>query len=580
MKPCCLGLLLGALVAAEIPNGGRGIGWRNDGNGAFPDAVPPVGFSDQDGTGKFLRWKVETPNWSNASPIVVGDAVYVLSEPVAGSQPILQRLDLATGAEVWRLAIDHLDAVGIPDQGREAVRKDFAEICRFTGDVGEYVFGRERMEQLRTQDAQHPAVAAFDALVARRTFGTWQPGERKGMTGKVGLPAGIGPEGVDPAHGKDLWLKYNCFMPAWANLTYADKRSNWTWECIIAWLGATFATPVWDGERLFVLTGYNTVAAVSPMGEMLWQRAFPVPAWFYPRESWGYMMTSPVIAAGKLIVQSETCLRALDRVSGAVAWQAELPHILCGCNWVAGHATVICVEGVDCIVAPDGAIYRAVDGRQLITGLGGSTPQPVKGRTQNHMALSTPIGSRDGILYVNPNANLAKDGTGGSKAIRLRFAGADQLMAEELWTATNAKGGRHFLMGGYEAQAVLAAEHIFSCNGVCELATGSSVALPNWKGFSGHPGMAGAFLGNRWVFIGSGQGGQSDSGTGRFAFYDLTTQKLVVSALRGDPGQALELARKRWRAGGWPAFGWATPFFSGPAMIVRSYDHVWCFAAE
>jgi outer membrane protein assembly factor BamB len=53
------------------------VGWRGDGKGVYPDAQPPVKWSATEN----VLWKTPLPRKSNASPILVGDRIFVCSEP-------------------------------------------------------------------------------------------------------------------------------------------------------------------------------------------------------------------------------------------------------------------------------------------------------------------------------------------------------------------------------------------------------------------------------------------------------------------------------------------------------------------
>ncbi|MBI2192513.1 MAG: PQQ-like beta-propeller repeat protein [Planctomycetes bacterium] len=52
-------------------------GWRADGTGRYPEANPPLRWSANEN----VLWKTPMPNWSNASPVLAGDRVFVCSEP-------------------------------------------------------------------------------------------------------------------------------------------------------------------------------------------------------------------------------------------------------------------------------------------------------------------------------------------------------------------------------------------------------------------------------------------------------------------------------------------------------------------
>ena len=77
--------------------------WRGPGgNGASPDATPPVEFGPE----KNLRWKVAIPGRGSSSPVVLGADVYVTtSVPMEGKPGLLDFkvvcIDRATGTTRW-----------------------------------------------------------------------------------------------------------------------------------------------------------------------------------------------------------------------------------------------------------------------------------------------------------------------------------------------------------------------------------------------------------------------------------------------------------------------------------------------
>jgi outer membrane protein assembly factor BamB len=75
-------------AAADTP-----VGWRNDGSGTFPSARPPSEWSKE----KNVLWKVALPGASYGSPIVVGDRLFVISDPA--ELLCIQRSD---GKILWR----------------------------------------------------------------------------------------------------------------------------------------------------------------------------------------------------------------------------------------------------------------------------------------------------------------------------------------------------------------------------------------------------------------------------------------------------------------------------------------------
>ncbi len=102
MKRCVSAGLLGLLVWVVCPlNADTFVGWRNDGTGCFTAATPPSEWSKS----KNVLWKVELPGASYGAPIVVGENLYVASDP--GELLCVRRKD---GKVLWRKGHDDVKA--------------------------------------------------------------------------------------------------------------------------------------------------------------------------------------------------------------------------------------------------------------------------------------------------------------------------------------------------------------------------------------------------------------------------------------------------------------------------------------
>jgi hypothetical protein len=86
-------------AADFVPTPQRPIGFRGDGTGRFPGAMPPLEFSQKDG--KNVLWSVKMPNWGQSSPIVVGRRVITMAEP-----DTTLCVDADTGKVLWQDALD------------------------------------------------------------------------------------------------------------------------------------------------------------------------------------------------------------------------------------------------------------------------------------------------------------------------------------------------------------------------------------------------------------------------------------------------------------------------------------------
>ncbi len=131
------------LVAAD------GAGWRNDGTGRFPDTKPPLRWSLDEN----ICWKVELPGRSLGSPVVVGDRVFVTSDP---SELIC--LASQDGSMLWRKSHEYTDVFGDAKgkaieanlRAAEEIRRQRDELQR-AGNEARKAGNTAKHEQLRQQ---------------------------------------------------------------------------------------------------------------------------------------------------------------------------------------------------------------------------------------------------------------------------------------------------------------------------------------------------------------------------------------------------------------------------------------------
>lgn len=95
MKRGWIAAALAASTALTAAGADPTFGWRGDGTGRFPRATPVVEWSAQTN----VVWKTALPTWSNASPILVGERIFVCAEPAS-----LLCLNKADGKILWQRA--------------------------------------------------------------------------------------------------------------------------------------------------------------------------------------------------------------------------------------------------------------------------------------------------------------------------------------------------------------------------------------------------------------------------------------------------------------------------------------------
>jgi outer membrane protein assembly factor BamB len=216
-------LLLGSLTI--VAQAGDIVGWRSDWTGKYVNAKPALEWAAD----KNVVWKTPMANWGNATPVIVGDRIFVCAEPAT-------------------------------------------LIC------------------------------------------------------------------VNKKDGKIRWQK-SYVSAAAKSAKPKTHRVN----------GYSSMTPVSDGTRVYVVSGYSTVACFDLNGKQLWLKTVNKQI-----HQWG-TSASPVIAGGKLIVHINPKLTALDLKTGKQLWQTD-----CKCSW--GTPLVVPIGGKDAIYTTGGDLVRASDG--------------------------------------------------------------------------------------------------------------------------------------------------------------------------------------------------------------------------
>lgn len=247
--------LMGMVLAA--PSSATAAGWRGDGTGHNPGATPPVVW----GTDSNVVWRTRLPSWSNGSPALGTDRIFVTSEPNT-----LIALSTDTGEILWSASSPGEDTLSEEDRKawQEAApdRKALAQKEREFRDLK----GKAKKKPDDAEIAQKAKVAGTEVAALKEKL--------------KGIPRA--PQ--NGGHGQ---------------------------------AGGTTATPFVDVEtsRVYAAFGSGVVTAHNMDGERLWIRALPTGG-----SSWGHT-SSPVMAGGKLVVCFAE-VTALSPLDGTVQWTA------------------------------------------------------------------------------------------------------------------------------------------------------------------------------------------------------------------------------------------------------------------
>ena len=343
--------LAGFFVSFCLVSSSRAAGWRFDGTGRFPNADPPVSWSkDQN-----VSWKVELPGRSLASPVVVGEYVFVTSDPAE-----LICLSVKDGQVVWRRSHEYADVFG-DEKGRmieadltaaEDIRKQKEELDRT----------REEAKTAGETDKQELLQEKMASLQKRYDELTFYPPKPGGDTGNS--------TSTPVTDGRNIFAVFGTGIVASHSL---DGTRNWI-TFIEGARGDHSASPVLVEGRLIVHV--RDLVALNPEnGDVIWR--------VKADEQHGTPVATQVGRDFVLVTPGGDVIRASDG------------EIVARHQFRLGHNSPIIEDGV---------IYALEDGALKALHLPGTLESDIKldaqWETTNTRAnqLASPI-FHDGLLY-------------------------------------------------------------------------------------------------------------------------------------------------------------------------------------
>lgn len=300
-----------AAFAGDTPGtspGASPVGWRTDGTGSYPNSVPPTKWSMSGGKGENLLWATKLPSWSNATPVVWKDRVFVCSE-----QDTLVCVSLNDGKILWQES----NSLGGGNDPKEIAK--FEENKKHNAEIEKQIQAnlvklRGAMQAMRNSDSD--PVAKADAEKTAKEVKDANDALRAKM-----LPV---PQDQKPqAHPTN---------------------------------GYTSPTPVTDGKLVAALFGTGAVGVYDLEGKRKWLREIE-----RPTAGWG-QSSSPLMVDGKLIILVNNLI-ALDPATGKELWRTSSTQ-----RW--GTPAAAKIGDTPVIITPSGQIVRASDGKQLFAGMG------------------------------------------------------------------------------------------------------------------------------------------------------------------------------------------------------------------
>jgi hypothetical protein len=249
-----------------------------------------------------MVWKTPLPSRSNATPVVLGDRIFVTAEP-----NWLIAIRASDGQVLWQREVNVLDALAPEERAKaEALLLESAAVNAQIRALGDEI---DRL------------------LLASRKLGAdgSLPQRIKARQSEVG----------------ELRKKEERAAP------YLGAPAG-------SFIGDASSTPVTDGRSIYVVFGSNVAAAFSLEGERRWIRYLPPQDGFSPGPERNGIGGSPTFAADRLVVPW-TGLYGIDPDTGSIVW--AVPH---DGAWTT--PTRVTLGQTDVVVTASGRVVRALDG--------------------------------------------------------------------------------------------------------------------------------------------------------------------------------------------------------------------------
>ncbi len=296
-------MTIAGLIACSHAATVRGVGWRGDGTGRYPDADPALEWAED----KNVVWVTPTDDWSHATPAVGAERIFITAEPFG-----LIALNKADGKLLWHANHEYED---LPP-GDEANGYLAAErIKRLANEAKrELETVRKNLNELVNAEAKDEAkIAKLKSREARLAKRHAERSERYEAMAEFKKP------GTSP------------------NCEYAS------------------ASPVTDGRSVWVVFGNSVAACYDQDGVRQWIRVIDKPG----KQGFGHS-SSPLLVDGMFVIQMDD-LAAHDADTGELRWRTDV-EVMPGTPVMTrldGKAVIVAPSG-HIIRASDGALLARV----------------------------------------------------------------------------------------------------------------------------------------------------------------------------------------------------------------------------
>ena len=292
---CVVCLLAVSLAAAQS------VGWRTDGTGKYPDATPLTSW----GPTTNVVWKTAMPSASNATPVLVGDRLFVCAEPMT-----LLCVNADSGEVLWERSNSFEEMATAEEAAEMAQRNQQAkDLRRERGGL----WGRVRKLKTSLQDDKENEELKKELAEAE-------------------------------ARQKEVDRLLGEYDKLWYSMPDVHPTN-----------GNSSATPTSDGEHVWVSFATGLVACYDLDGNLVWRRMVEK-----PNIGWG-SCSSPVVTGDILLVHIHH-LFGLDKLTGETLYAPSS-------EWNWGTPALVTLGGTLVAVDGSGTVIRVSDGKVMASKL-------------------------------------------------------------------------------------------------------------------------------------------------------------------------------------------------------------------
>ncbi len=361
-----------------------------EGSRVFTDVKPPTVFSGAD-----ITWKVALPDkgWGNSSPVVVGDRIFLLCEfdESVNEYPSLVCMSAKDGSVLWKALLDHTPLLANGAQVKAA--------------------WTALLDDLRLR-------AEVNAILAKHGKTPEIEAKAKGKGYSINHKNQIRREDSNSLKAeKDIAASGGLMLESWRE----GRASGGDSDCV----GHAYATPVTDGERVYVQTAFGGFFCFDLSGKRLWSTVSIGQLGEYCRNG-----RSPILYKSLMLSDITNKVRAFDKLSGKLLWSDDTPmkRGKQGVDTIVSPA-ILTVNGVDILWAAGCHAYRLPEGKQLT----------VEGWSEHGMQTLVKKDERDVIFFCGAGEHCGWSGKGNggkgpSAPAAVRFTLEDEtLKGTVLW---------------------------------------------------------------------------------------------------------------------------------------------------